>query len=348
MEETTPGNVEPGRGAAGNARPGRIDDRALSTLLPARPSRGHKGSFGRLLVVAGSLDCAGAALLVCSAASRAGTGLVTLAVPISLQPVVAGRVPETVTLGLPERDPQTPGLVDAAAAIEILVARQHDALVVGPGLRSCAESAVLILDLLAGSGTPPSASGLPRTLAPAVVDAEAIRVLAATPGWSDRIRRELVLTPHVGEFSALVGAGSSDEQLRELVEDDTARATAARDAAIRWGQVVVLKGARTVAAAPDGEVAVCGHENPALATAGTGDVLAGTIGAFLAQGLSPWDAARLGVLLHANAGEAIRQRLGDSGLVASDLPLEIAHARHRLAKLAEQRRGPKIGFGAGA
>jgi hydroxyethylthiazole kinase-like sugar kinase family protein len=135
----------------------------------------------------------------------------------------------------------------------------------------------------------------------------------------------------------------------DLVADDTARVKAARDAAATWGQVVVLKGAATVIAAPDGSVAIAPFENPALATGGTGDVLAGAIGSLLAQGLAPFAAARLGVYLHGLAGDGARERFGDAGLLASDLPEGIALARKRLAAAAERRRARgRLGFGARA
>ena len=131
------------------------------------------------------------------------------------------------------------------------------------------------------------------------------------------------------------------------VDDDEARVAAARDAAAAWQQVVVLKGARTVIAAPDGEVAIAPFENPALASGGTGDVLAGAIGALLAQGLPPYAAARLGVYLHGAAGDWVRDRYGDSGLLASDLPEGLAVARKRLAgagRATAGRQGPRIRF----
>ena len=118
-------------------------------------------------------------------------------------------------------------------------------------------------------------------------------------------------------------------------------------AATTWGSVVVLKGARTIIAAPDGSAAIAPFENPALATGGTGDVLAGAIGSLLAQGLAPFDAARLGVYLHGLAGDAVRERLGDAGLLASDLPDGIAIARKRLAAIAERKGAAKrLGFAA--
>jgi NAD(P)H-hydrate epimerase len=157
-----------------------------------------------------------------------------------------------------------------------------------------------------------------------------------------------VLTPHAGEFARLRAAsGIGAETDGDLVGDDDAREAATRDAASRWGQVVVLKGAHTVVAAPDGRAARAPFENPGLATGGTGDVLAGTIGAFLAQGLDPYSAARLGVYLHGAAGDVLRDRLGDSGVLAGDLPIEITLARKRLAVAAQRLSKPsRLGFGA--
>jgi hydroxyethylthiazole kinase-like uncharacterized protein yjeF len=144
------------------------------------------------------------------------------------------------------------------------------------------------------------------------------------------------VTPHPGEFARLTGS--------EVADDDGERAVAARAAAARFGQVVVLKGAGTVVAAPDGRVARAPFVNPALSTAGTGDVLAGTIGALLAQVVAPFEAAALAVYLHGAAAGRIRERLGDAGMLASDLPLEIAHVRHRLTQLRDRPGLGKVGF----
>jgi NAD(P)H-hydrate epimerase len=184
-------------------------------------------------------------------------------------------------------------------------------------------------------------------VAPIVLDAEALRSLATMDAWWEGDRRPSVLTPHAGEFERLrVGSGRDAGSDGDLVADDAARADAARDAATTWRQVVVLKGARTVVAAPDGSIAVAPFENPALATGGTGDVLSGAIGALLAQGLDPFAAARLGVYLHGLAGDAVRERIGDAGLLASDLPDAIAIARKRLAAVAERRaKSGRLGFG---
>jgi NAD(P)H-hydrate epimerase len=314
-----------------------LDDLAVMALLPERPIRGHKGKFGRLLVIAGSLDYAGAALLVCRGAGRAGAGLVTLAVPESLQPLFAAKVVEATTMPLPEDDVEE---VDPELALSRILDHSHDAVVLGPGLRPGLATTELVRELVMAGGDPQPA--------PIVLDAEGLRSMATLGDWWHGMLRSAVLTPHVGEFNRLrAGSGSEPDGDGDLINDDEARATAAGAAAKTWGQVVVLKGARTVIAAPDGRLAVAPFENPALATGGTGDVLAGVIGALLAQGVVPFDAARLGVYLHGMAGDAVRDRLGDAGLLASDLPEEVARARKRLVDLASRGRVTKrLGFGA--
>jgi len=329
-----PGGVESSAVAVPEGAVG-LDDAIAADLLPERPVRGHKGSFGKLLVIAGSLDYAGAALLVCRGAGRAGAGLVTLAVPESLQPLFAAKVVEATTMALPEDDVEE---VDPEPAIARILDHDHDAIVIGPGLRPGLATAELVRELLEAPDD--------ERVAPIVLDAEALRSLATMDGWWGGNRRPSILTPHAGEFGRLrAGSGRDPEADGDLAGDDAARVAAARDAAATWGQVVVLKGARTVIAAPDGQVAVAPFENPALASGGTGDVLAGTIGALLAQGLDPFAAARLGVYLHGLAGEQVRERLGDAGLLASDLPDGLAMGRRRLAAIAERRSGAtRVGF----
>ncbi len=314
-----------------------LDDAIAAALLPARDKRGHKGAFGKLLVIAGSLDYAGAALLVCRAAGRAGAGLVTLAVPESLQPLFAAKIVEATTMALPEDDVEE---VDPEPALARILDHDHDAIVIGPGLRPGLATAELVRVLIA--------SGDEGGTAPIVLDAEALRSLATMEDWWTGERRPAVMTPHAGEFARLrAGSGRDPGEDGDLAADDAARAAAARDAATAWRQVVVLKGAKTVIAAPDGRVAVAPFENPALASGGTGDVLAGVIGSLLAQHVAPYDAARLGVYLHGLAGDTVRERLGDSGLLASDLPDPVALARKRLAALADrQKTGARLGFGA--
>jgi NAD(P)H-hydrate epimerase len=240
-------------------------------------------------------------------------------------------------MGLPEDDVEE---IDPEPALAKILDHEHDAIVVGPGLRPGLATAELVRLLIRVSGEADSA--------PILLDAEALRSLATMDGWWEGERRPAVLTPHPGEFARLrAGSGRTDTEDGDISIDDAARVAASRDAAQAWRSVVVLKGARTVIADPDGTVAIAPFENPALATGGTGDVLAGAIGSLLAQGLAPFAAARLGVYLHGVAGESVRERLGDAGLLASDLPDGLAIARKRLAALAERKSsGKRLGFAA--
>ena len=330
--EATP----PATDGAEAVAPSTMDDRAAAALLPERPPRGHKGTFGKVLAIAGSLDYAGAALLVCRAAGRGGAGLVTLAVPESLQPLFAAKVIEATTMALPEDDVEE---VDPEPSIARILDNDHDAIVVGPGLRPGLATAELVRLLLAAPEHEPDP-------APIVLDAEALRSMATMGEWWSGSVRPCVLTPHIGEFERLrEGAGVEAASEGDLADDDDARQKAAQAAAQAWGQVVVLKGAKTVIAEPDGTVTVAPFENPALASGGTGDVLSGLIGSLLAQGLKPGPAARLGVYLHGAAGENLRERLGDAGLLASDLPDVVPGVRKRLAGLAERGKpGKRLGF----
>ncbi|MEO8207485.1 MAG: NAD(P)H-hydrate dehydratase, partial [Chloroflexota bacterium] len=274
--------------APGGRKPSVLDDRAVASMLPERPARGHKGSFGKLLVIAGSIDYSGAALLVCRAAGRAGAGLVTLAVPETLQPLFAAKVVEATTMSLPEDDVEE---LDPEPALARILDHEHDAIVLGPGLRPGLATTELVRRLLGAAGE--------SSPTPIVLDAEALRSMATLGEWWTAATRPAVLTPHPGEFARLrAGAGLDPDDDGDLVDSDADRASAARDAAVRWGQVVVLKGARTVIADPDGTLATAPFENPGLATGGTGDVLAGVIGGLLAQGVTPGAAAQVGVYLH--------------------------------------------------
>jgi NAD(P)H-hydrate epimerase len=295
-------------------QPPVIDRAWVAARLPARSSHAHKGTFGRLLILAGSLEYGGAALLCGLGAARTGAGLVCIASPESVTLRLMGLVPELVLMPLAE---EAAGLISPAgwrrASTESIT---YDALVIGPGLGR-------------QPGTLRRTRGLIGELRrPAVIDADGLNALAAGDRWWREATAPLVLTPHPVEFSRLTHADPP-------ADDDEARATAAAAAAAEWGQVVVLKGANTVVAGPNGAVMRSEVATPALATAGSGDVLAGTIGALLAGGLEPFDAAACGVALHGAAGLLAGQRIGPAGTMAHD----IAHLLPAAAGSFGERRG---------
>ncbi|MDI6711082.1 MAG: NAD(P)H-hydrate dehydratase [Bacillota bacterium] len=269
--------------------------------LPPRSPQAHKGDFGRVLLVAGSRGMAGAARLAAAGALRAGAGLVTLAVPAGLQPVVAAGLTEAMTLGLPETVEGSLSLAayDALAPSTALAT----VLALGPGLSTHPETVEVVRRLVQ------------ETSLPCVVDADGLNALAlgALELRSRKGRAPLILTPHPGEMARLVGRPAGEVQA-----DRTGTAT--RGAA-EWNAVVVLKGARTVIAGPDGTTYLNPTGNPGMASGGMGDVLTGIIAGLLAQGLDPLRAAAAGVYLHGRAGDlAVAARGGEPrGLLAGDL-----------------------------
>jgi NAD(P)H-hydrate epimerase len=265
--------------------------------LPARPKSGNKGTFGRVLVVGGSENYVGAPRLAAEACYRAGAGLVTIAAPPRLQAMIAAALPEATWLPLGD----APAL-DLASAQQIkdgLTA--FDALIIGPGLSQRDGLREAVVEIL---------GGVPKDFA-AVVDADALNALSKTRGWQRQIAASCILTPHPGEMARLLGT-----TVEEVQRD---RLNVAMKAAAEWGHVVVLKGAHTIIAAPDGRAAISPYANPLLATAGTGDVLAGVIAGLAAQGMAPFEAAACGVYIHAFAAEELSEELGERGMLASDL-----------------------------
>jgi hydroxyethylthiazole kinase-like uncharacterized protein yjeF len=269
--------------------------------LPGRPRDGHKGTFGTVVVVAGSRGLTGAAYLAATASVRSGAGLVRLLVPEGIYPILAVKCTEAMATPVPEDAPGALGAGALEAVAEHLGAAT--AGVVGPGLGRHPATWRLARDLAAHSELP------------LVLDADALNALAEAPGALRRLSRDRVLTPHPGEMARLTGRSTADIQADR-------RSTAAA-AAREWGAVVVLKGARTLVAAPDGRLSEDPHEVPALATGGTGDVLAGLIGGLLAQGSDPYTAAVTGVYVHAEAGRRLQARQGAAGLLASELLPEL-------------------------
>ncbi|GAB4527752.1 MAG: bifunctional ADP-dependent NAD(P)H-hydrate dehydratase/NAD(P)H-hydrate epimerase [Anaerolineales bacterium] len=298
----------------------------VRTLLPPRPSDAHKGTFGTALVVAGSTNYTGAALLAGKAAYRVGAGLVTMGVPAPLHAVLAGHFPEATWLLLPHELGVVAG--SAAEVVRDGLARAT-ALLIGPGFGLEETSREFIAGLLAGEASQhvigfmrraaPETAGASVSLPQLVVDADGLKHLAKIPDWAQKLPAPAVLTPHPGEMSALTGLPRDEIQADRL-------GVAARYAA-EWGHVVVLKGAHSVVAAPDGRLAVLPVATPALARAGTGDVLAGLITGLRAQGVAAFEAAVAGAWLHAAAGLHALDSVGNAASVlAGDVLAHIPDA----------------------
>jgi NAD(P)H-hydrate epimerase len=300
------------------------NDTLAKSLLPERPTDAHKGTFGSALVVAGSVNYTGAALLAGKAACRSGVGLVTLAVPAPLHTALAGHFPEAIWLLLPHEM----GSIASGAADVLTDNLEHaTALLVGPGLGLDDTTREFIATLLDGAHAKISSAHMgfvlspgskvdqkPAVLPPFVFDADGLKLLAKLPNWFRLLPAPAILTPHPGEMSALTGLTV------EKIQKD--RLAIACKYAAEWGHVVVLKGAFTVIAAPDGRTTTIPVATPALAHAGTGDVLAGLITGLRAQGLEAYDAARLGAWVHAQAGLAAALIQGSTTAVLAGDVLE--------------------------
>ena len=282
----------------------------VRTLVPPRSPDAHKGDFGRVLVVAGSRGMTGAAALAARAALRAGAGLVTVATPASVQPIVAALGAEFMTLPLDDADGRV-----TAAAVEQVLAVDADVVAVGPGLGGGPAVAAFVRALL------------DRAETPLVVDADALNACAGDAGvLSGRDDRPVVITPHPGEMARLVGAAAEDVQAD--------RVGIAREFAARHRVTVVLKGYRSVVATPEGDVYVNPTGSPGMATAGSGDVLTGMLAGLLAQMLDPSPAAQLATYLHGAAGELADADEGEIAMVAGDIVRHLGDAVQELTARA--------------
>ncbi|MCB0165686.1 MAG: NAD(P)H-hydrate dehydratase [Anaerolineae bacterium] len=281
----------------------------VTRMLPPRPVSAHKGTFGTALIVAGSIDYTGAAILCGQAALRAGTGLVTLAVPQLIHPIAAAAIREATYCPLAHND----GFV-APTAVQAVQKKSSkaSALLIGPGLGHNDSTATFLTDLLT----------LPDSLPPLVLDADALNILAQEKEWWRQLPPDGVLTPHPGEIARLMGVTTQEVQANRL--------TIAVEMAAKWQQIVLLKGAYTIVAAPHGRTMVLPFANPALAKAGSGDVLAGTIVSLRAQGLPPFEAAVAGAYLHGLAGEWVRKTVGATSATAGDLVACLSEATRQL------------------
>ena len=285
-----------------------VDSDYAGTLLPETPVDSHKGSFGHVLSVAGSRGMTGAALLAARGALRGGAGMVTSALPDSLADGLNTAFPEGMTAALPE---DRPGYLSIEAGREILaIGENKDALLFGPGIARDDSIPLVLEELL---------SAWEKT---AVLDAGGLWALAQNKDIAVSAAGPLVLTPHPGELALLLGVATAE------VQKD--RCAAACQAAKDFGAVVVLKGASSLIADPAGRLYINSTGSPALATAGSGDVLAGALAAWAARGLPPAEAAVLAVYLHGRAGDLLRDTYGDRGGLAGEIAENLPRALREL------------------
>ena len=274
-------------------------DRAhAKSLLPQRPLDGHKGAFGKAMLAVGSANYIGAASLAAEAAGRAGAGLVTVATTQRNIGIVAGGLREPTWLPLADIDGN---IAESSAQVITDNAAGYNALLVGCGLGLHISAQAFVARLLDADSLPPL-----------ILDADALNALSRKSDWWTRLPSDTIITPHAGEMARLTGLSS-----REIVEG---RWRIANEYAQRWQVILLLKGAHTIVAAPNGQIRVVPFKTDALGTAGTGDVLAGFIAGLRAQGLSAYKSASLGAYIHALAGAIATRNIGSSrSVIAGDV-----------------------------
>lgn len=309
----------------------------VKKLLPARPKNAHKGTFGKTLLVAGSANFPGAALLAGLGACRVGAGLVTLATPSVIQGMLVSQIPEATWVVLPHEL----GVISETAA-DVLAQElvNYQSLLLGPGFGQEDTTRKFIHKLLGYAnpthqgarigfvqGRRDSSEGAHEAvLPPCVVDADGLKLLSQIENWEGLLPDHSILTPHPGEMSVMTGLSISDIQSNRI--------EIAKEWAGKWNHIIVLKGAFTVVAGPEGDAMVLPFATPALATAGTGDILAGAIAGMLAQGLSPYQAAVTGCWMHGRAGEIAADWNGSTAsVIAGDVAQALIEAIAELEDL---------------
>ena len=305
--------VEPGREMSGRvfivdiSSPKLLEDQVRDELITfeslrefysVREPNTHKGTFGHLLILAGSPGKTGAAVLAARGAGRSGAGLITVGVPKSLNSVFEPEIIEPMTAPLPETLDGCLGTEAIDIALELLE-QKKSALVIGPGISTTEETAEFLDRVVLASTVP------------VLIDADGLTIVSKNLGALKQMRSPCVLTPHPGEMARLTGLSNGEVQ--------SARVSVSRDFARKHGVYLVLKGAATLVATPEGKVFVNPTGNPGMATAGMGDVLSGIIGGLLAQGYSPVEACTLGVFVHGLAADMYAAENGEAGLVAGDV-----------------------------
>ncbi|MFH0732689.1 MAG: NAD(P)H-hydrate dehydratase [Candidatus Omnitrophota bacterium] len=275
-----------------------------TVLSKKRKANTNKGDYGHLLVVAGSEGMCGAACLTSEAALRSGCGLVTLALPKSQNKIAQVKLSEVMTKPLPQTKEKS---IASSALPDILkLLKGKDAVVIGPGISRNKDTRKLILSLL------------PKIKIPIVLDADGLNAIAGKSDALEKIKAPVIMTPHPGEMARLIDTEASDVQKQ--------RKTVAKAFATKYNVVLVLKGHKTIVAAPKKKTYINKTGNPGMATAGSGDVLSGVIGSFLVQGTSAFEAAKLGVYIHGLAGDLAAKDLGQASMIAGDMLQKLPEA----------------------
>ncbi len=290
-----------------NIKTSFLEEKDILNILPIRKKRSNKGTYGRLFVIAGSKDMTGAVALCCKSAFRAGAGLVYACTVQSGIHVIQQLVPEAVVMPLSEYN----GKVRYECYEEDIEERIHaaSAVAVGPGLGMSEDVSEFVKKLITEIDTP------------IVIDADGLNAIADDPSILLSLKHIPVITPHPGEMSRLTGLS-----VREILNDPVGLA---RDFAVKYNTIVVLKDARTVIAAPDGRIVINVTGNPSMATGGSGDVLTGVISSFIAQGIEPFEAAAAGAYIHGLSGDISMEKLGTYGVMAGDIAENVALAINR-------------------
>jgi NAD(P)H-hydrate epimerase len=276
----------------------------VKTLLPLRPIYSHKGSFGKVLILAGSVGMTGAAFLTSEAALRSGAGIVVLGIPQSLNSIMEVKLTEVMTLPLAETENQS--LKEDAEETILKLIKNFSVLGIGPGISRQLETQRLVRKIIK------------KSTIPLVVDADAIYALGEDPAILKKIEAPLVITPHPGEMAKL-----TNKDINYILDNQL---NITREVAQEYGIIVVLKGARTIIANKEGEIYINIGDNSGMATGGSGDVLTGIISSLIAQGANNLSAAIAGVYVHSLAGNLARNIKGERGMIAGDILSQVPQA----------------------
>lgn len=285
-----------------------ITKEMVRNILPLRKKDTHKGIYGKICMIAGSVGMAGAAVLVSRSALVSGAGLLKIAVPKAINDILQQKVPEAITVPLEESEK---GFIHSEEAEKLIsVMEKSDVIAIGPGSGQSKQFHEIFNTVVE------------HAVQPVVMDADALNILSKDVGMLNRLKGQVVMSPHIAEMSRLTG-----KDIEYIAQH---RIEIASEFSQKWNCTVVLKGARTVVSDGKGKIFINQTGNPGMATAGSGDVLTGLIAGLIAQGIAPVDAAIAAVYIHGYAGDRAAKRLGEYGLLAGDISAEIPLALKEL------------------